>query len=121
MVTARASHRLVRRSVLHCVDVTGHLPGGPRRSAVWSARVETRAAASSVTALSRALTSGRVARASTAASAGTGLLAVFAVVISVIGIRGIGSFPSGTGQARGVIGLAALLVLFAAASAIITA
>jgi hypothetical protein len=50
-----------------------------------------------------------------------GLLAVFAVVISVIGIRGIGSFPSGTGQARGVIGLAALLVLFAAASAIITA
>jgi hypothetical protein len=50
-----------------------------------------------------------------------GLLAVFAVVISVIGIRGIGSFPSGTGQARGVIGLAALLVLFAAASAVITA
>ena len=50
-----------------------------------------------------------------------GLLAVFAVVVSVIGIRGIGSFPSGTGQARGVIGLAALLVLFAAASAIITA
>jgi hypothetical protein len=50
-----------------------------------------------------------------------GLLAVFAVVISVIGIRGIGSFPSGTGQTRGVIGLAALLVLFAAASAIVTA
>jgi hypothetical protein len=50
-----------------------------------------------------------------------GLLAVFAVVISVIGIRGIGSFPSNTGQARGVIGLAALLVLFAAASAVITA
>jgi hypothetical protein len=49
------------------------------------------------------------------------LLAVFAVVISVIGIRGIRSFPAGTGQARGVIGLAALLVLFAAASAIITA
>ena len=48
-------------------------------------------------------------------------LAVFAVVISVIGIRGIGSFPSSTGQARGVIGLAALLVLFATASAIITA
>ena len=48
-----------------------------------------------------------------------GLLAVFAVVISVIG--SIGSFPAGTGQTRGVIGLAALLVLFAAASAIITA
>ena len=50
-----------------------------------------------------------------------GILAVFAVAISVVGIRGIGSFPAGKGQARGVIGLAALLVLFAAASAIITA
>jgi hypothetical protein len=49
------------------------------------------------------------------------LLAVFAVVVSVIGIRGIGSFPDGRGQTRGVIGLAALLVLFAAASAVITA
>ena len=50
-----------------------------------------------------------------------GLLAVFAVVISVVGIRGIGSFPDGKAQTRGVIGIAALLVLFAAASAIITA
>ena len=50
-----------------------------------------------------------------------GLLAVFAVVISVTGIRGIGSFPDGKAQTRGVIGIAALLVLFAAASAIITA
>jgi hypothetical protein len=50
-----------------------------------------------------------------------GLLAVFAVVISLIGIRGIGSFPAGKAQTRGVIGIAALLVLFAAASAIITA
>ena len=50
-----------------------------------------------------------------------GLLAIFAVVISAIGIRGIGSFPKDKGQTRGVIGLAALLVLFAAASAIITA
>ena len=50
-----------------------------------------------------------------------GLLAVFAVVISVIGIRGIDSFPAGKAQTRGVIGIAALLVLFAAASAIITA
>jgi hypothetical protein len=49
-----------------------------------------------------------------------GLLAVFAVVISVIGIKGIDSFPKSKGQARGVIGLAALLVLFAAASAIVT-
>jgi hypothetical protein len=50
-----------------------------------------------------------------------GILAVFAVAISAIGIRGIASFPASKGQARGVIGLAALLVLFAAASAIITA
>jgi hypothetical protein len=49
-----------------------------------------------------------------------GLLAVFAVVISAIGIKGIDSFPKSKGQARGVIGLAALLVLFAAASAIVT-
>ena len=47
-------------------------------------------------------------------------LAVFAVIISVIGIRSIDSFPSSKGQARGVIGLAALLVVAAAASAIIT-
>ena len=50
-----------------------------------------------------------------------GLLAVFAVAISVIGIRGIGSFPAGKAQTRGVIGIAALLVLAAMASAIITA
>ena len=49
-----------------------------------------------------------------------GLLAVFAVVISAIGIKGIDSFPKSKGQARGVIGLAAVLVLFAAASAIVT-
>ena len=49
-----------------------------------------------------------------------GLLAVFAVVISAIGIKGIASFPRSQGQARGVIGLAALLVLAAMASAIIT-
>ncbi len=49
-----------------------------------------------------------------------GALAVFAVIISVIGIRGIASFPSSKGQARGVIGLAALLVVAAAASAVIT-
>ena len=50
-----------------------------------------------------------------------GVLAVFAVVISAIGISRIGSFPASRGQARGVIGLAALLVLAAMASAIITA
>jgi hypothetical protein len=50
-----------------------------------------------------------------------GILAVFAVVISAIGITRIGTFPSSTGQARGVIGLAALLVLAAMTAAIVTA
>ena len=50
-----------------------------------------------------------------------GILAVFAVVISAIGISRIGSFPASTGQARGVIGLAALLVLAAITAAIVTA
>ena len=47
-----------------------------------------------------------------------GLLAVFAVLISVLGISRIGTFPNSKGQTRGVIGLAALLVLAAMASAI---
>ena len=49
-----------------------------------------------------------------------GVLAVFAVVISLIGISRIGSFPSSKGQTRGVIALAGLFVLAAMASAIIT-
>ena len=49
-----------------------------------------------------------------------GILAVFAVAISVVGITRIGNFPAGKGQTRGVIGLAALLVLVAMASAIVT-
>jgi hypothetical protein len=49
-----------------------------------------------------------------------GVLAAFAVVISIIGIRGIDRFPASKGQARGVIGLAALLVLVTMASAIVT-
>ena len=49
------------------------------------------------------------------------LLAAFAVVISAVGIKRIGSFPSSKGQARGVIGLAALLVVAAMAAAIVTA
>ena len=48
-------------------------------------------------------------------------LAAFAVLISALGISRIGTFPASKGQARGVIGLAALLVLAAMASAIITA
>ena len=49
-----------------------------------------------------------------------GVLAVFAVIISVVGIRGIATFPSSKGQTRGVLGLAALLVLGAMAAAILT-
>jgi hypothetical protein len=49
-----------------------------------------------------------------------GALAVFAVIISVVGIKRIDSFPSSKGQERGVLGLAALLVLAAMAAAIVT-
>jgi hypothetical protein len=48
------------------------------------------------------------------------LLATFAVVISVIGIRGHETFPPSKGAARAVMGLAALLVAFAMASAVLT-
>ena len=50
-----------------------------------------------------------------------GVLAAFAVVVSALGISRIGTFPASTGQARGVIGLAALLVATAMAAAILTA
>ena len=50
-----------------------------------------------------------------------GLLAVFAVLLSALGLSRIGSFPASQGQARGVIGLAGVLVLAAMAAAIITA
>ncbi len=49
-----------------------------------------------------------------------GLLALFAVVISAIGITRRDTFPASRGQARGVIALAALLVLAAMAAAVIT-
>jgi hypothetical protein len=49
-----------------------------------------------------------------------GLLAVFAVLISALGISRIGSFPSSKGQTRGIIGLAGLLVVAAMAATIIT-
>ena len=48
------------------------------------------------------------------------ILAAFAVVISVIGIRGHETFPPSKGAARGVMALAALLVVITMASAIIT-
>ena len=49
-----------------------------------------------------------------------GLLAAFAVVVSAIGIKRRDTFPSGKGQQRGVIALAALLVLAAMAATVIT-
>ena len=48
------------------------------------------------------------------------VLAVFAVIVAVIGIKRIDSFPASKGQARGVIGLAALLVVAAMATSILT-
>jgi hypothetical protein len=49
-----------------------------------------------------------------------GVLAAFAVIISVIGIKRIDTFPASKGQERGVLGVAVLLVLAAMAAAIIT-
>jgi hypothetical protein len=48
------------------------------------------------------------------------VLAVFAVVISVIGIRGHETFPPSRGAARAVMALAALLVAATMATAIVT-
>jgi hypothetical protein len=48
------------------------------------------------------------------------VLAVFAVVISAIGIRGHETFPPSGGAKRAVIGLAAILVAATMATAILT-
>ena len=50
-----------------------------------------------------------------------GVLAAFAVIISAIGIRGHETFPSSQGAARGVMALAAVLVLLTMGAAVITA
>jgi hypothetical protein len=49
-----------------------------------------------------------------------GVLAAFAVVISAIGIRGHDTFPASKGATRGVMLLAALLVVATMASAVLT-
>jgi hypothetical protein len=49
-----------------------------------------------------------------------GLLAVWAVAVSAVGIRAHESFPPSRGAARGVMGISVLLILLAMASAIIT-
>ena len=50
-----------------------------------------------------------------------GLLAVFAVVVSAVGITRRDTFPAGKSQARGVMALAAVLVLATMAAAVVTA
>jgi hypothetical protein len=47
-------------------------------------------------------------------------LTVFAVIVSALGIRSHGHWPSSRGAARTVMGLAALLVALTMASAVIT-
>jgi len=49
-----------------------------------------------------------------------GLLAVWAVVVSAIGIRAHETFPPTQSAARGVIAISAVLVVLAMASAVIT-
>jgi hypothetical protein len=48
------------------------------------------------------------------------ILAAFAVIVSIIGIRGHETFPPSKNAARGIMALAAVLVAFTMASAIIT-
>jgi hypothetical protein len=50
-----------------------------------------------------------------------GVLVAFAVLISVVGVRGAESFPGSLGARRGVSLLAAVLVAAAMATAVITA
>ena len=50
-----------------------------------------------------------------------GALAVWAVVVSAIGIRAHETFPPTKSQARGVMAISIVLVLLAMASAVITA
>ena len=49
-----------------------------------------------------------------------GLLAVWALVVSALGIRAHETFPPSSGAARGVMGISVLLILLAMASAVIT-
>jgi hypothetical protein len=49
-----------------------------------------------------------------------GALAVWAVVVSAIGIRAHDSFPSSAGAARGVMTISIVLVLLAMGSAVLT-
>jgi hypothetical protein len=48
------------------------------------------------------------------------VLAAFAVIVSAIGIRGHETFPPSGGAARGVMALAAVLVVLTMAAAVVT-
>ena len=48
-------------------------------------------------------------------------LVIFALGVAAVGIRGHETFPRSKGLARGLMGLAALLVAFTMAAAVITA
>jgi hypothetical protein len=50
-----------------------------------------------------------------------GALALWAVLVSFIGMRGHENWPPTEGAARGVMGISALLVVLAMATAVITA
>ncbi len=50
-----------------------------------------------------------------------GLLALWAVLVSFFGMRGHENWPPSEGAARGVMGISALLVVLAMATAVITA
>jgi hypothetical protein len=49
-----------------------------------------------------------------------GLLVVFALSVSFIGVKRIETFPASKGQARGLMGLAVLLVAATMAAAVLT-
>ena len=49
-----------------------------------------------------------------------GLLAVWALVVSAMGIKAHETFPPSSGAARGVMGISVLLIALAMASAVIT-
>ena len=50
-----------------------------------------------------------------------GALALWAVLVSFVGMRGHENWPSNDGAARGIMGISALLVVLAMATAVITA
>ena len=50
-----------------------------------------------------------------------GALALWAVLVSFVGMRGHENWPSSDGAARGIMSVSAVLVVLAAATAVITA